>query len=69
MFVFDGQSGRDRITDFDIGTDILKVGQALSDLRFVQRGDTVVVSFETTKISVAGVTVADLADAGNFDFG
>ena len=60
-FVFDPTSGRDRITDFEDGIDMIAIqGARAADLTLTQSGSNVIVSFGATAIIVADVTTADL---------
>lgn len=71
VFLFNEGHGDDRIVDFRIGFDIIEIGGSvveLSDLGFSQRGGDVLIDFADVTVLVEDVTVADLRDAGNFDF-
>ncbi|GHG93164.1 hypothetical protein GCM10010961_25510 [Pseudodonghicola xiamenensis] len=70
-FLFARGDGHDRITDFEVGRDTIVIGRGateLSDLDFARKGADVLISFADVTILVEDVKVADLKDAGNFDF-
>lgn len=70
-FKFTKGHGNDRITDFEIGRDVIEIGKGankLADLSFATKGSDVLVSFADVTILVEDVKIADLQDAANFDF-
>lgn len=69
VFAFRKGHGDDRITDFEIGRDIIEIGKGaskMSDLSFAQTGGDVLLSFANVTILVENLRVADLDSAGNF---
>lgn len=70
MFMFNRQSGADRITDFEEGIDLIQITGVsnLGRLTFTQTGSDVLVEFRTLDILVEDTTVALLAQAQNFQF-
>lgn len=70
-FVFATGSGHDRIADFQLGIDIIAIGDgaaALTDLSFSQQGADVLIGFADATILVENMTVGALQDGGTFDF-
>lgn len=70
-FQFSKGDGADRITDFQIGLDLIEIDSGaarLGDLGFTRKGGDVLISFADVTVLVENVTVADLRDADNFLF-
>lgn len=70
-FQFSKGDGNDRITDFEIGLDIIDIGRgarSLDDLEFTRKGADVLISFANVTVLVEDVKIADLRDADNFFF-
>ncbi|MGD9865954.1 MAG: calcium-binding protein [Pseudodonghicola sp.] len=70
-FQFGKGDGADRITDFQIGLDLIEIDSGaarLGDLEFARKGGDVLISFADVTVLVENVTVADLRDADNFLF-
>ena len=69
-FVFNPDGGNDKITDFEVGIDTAQfVGAtALGQLGFAQFGDDVEVSYDGTTVLFMDRLLADIQDAGNFEF-
>ncbi|PJE35786.1 hypothetical protein CVM52_15350 [Pseudooceanicola lipolyticus] len=69
-FVFKSSAGADTITDFQIGTDTIKIkgADSLDEITFAPARAKVVLSFEQVQVTVEDVTLADLQDAANFLF-
>lgn len=69
-FVFNRTSGRDTVTDFAAGEDLIRIAGAsgLGALGFRTVGDDVLISFGTARILVEDITVAELRSVDNFMF-
>lgn len=70
VFQFRKGHGQDRITDFDIGSDIVKIGLGAArfgDLTFDKQGSDVMVSFANVDILIENVALSAIRDAANFD--
>lgn len=71
VFMFDLQSGRDKIFGFSVGTDQIDLVQAdiaFDELSFSVSGKFVLVEFEDVDILVRGASLDELNDADNFVF-
>lgn len=68
VFHFDLGDGRDRITDFTAGQDVIEILDAvrLRDLVLTKVGHDVRVDFQSVHILVEGVTLAELSHGYNF---
>jgi hypothetical protein len=70
-FIHDGLFGRDTITDFAIGTDVMIIRTAgvasMSDILFTQDGADALLTMGANSIRLTGVTAANLS-AGDFIF-
>ena len=69
MFKFRKGDGKDTITDFEIGRDVIDIAglKRLNQLDFDRQGDDVTISYRNIDILVRDVTLNALQDAGNFD--
>lgn len=69
-FVFRTGDGLGVITDFDLGSDVIKILPAdrRSDLDFSVDGDDVLIGFSSIQIRVEDVTLAQINQADNFAF-
>lgn len=70
-FVFKRGEGSDTIVDFDVDSDVIKIGRganSMDDLSFARAGADVVVHFSNVSIVVQDVTPADIQDVDNFLF-
>ena len=70
-FFFKRGDGKDRITDFNIGQDLIEIGKGankLGKLNFNKQGSDVLVTFANVEILVEDVTLRMLRDADNFEF-
>ncbi|MEY8829983.1 calcium-binding protein [Sedimentitalea sp. XS_ASV28] len=70
VFLFDGLSyeGRDEITDFMIGTDILRISGLVFDDIVIEGGDTALIALDDkTEISLNGIPAAHIG-ASDFEF-
>lgn len=71
VFMFDLDSGRDKIIGFSVGSDMIDLVQAdiaFDELTFAQSGKFVLVEYEDVDILVRGANLTDLDDADNFVF-
>lgn len=71
VFMFDLDSGRDKIFGFTVGSDKIDLVQAdiaFDELSFTQSGKFVLVQFEDVDILVRGASLDALNDADNFVF-
>jgi Ca2+-binding RTX toxin-like protein len=71
VFAFAKGDGRDRVKDFQAGTDQIEIGRGatgLVDLTLRKTGDNVVVSFKDVQIVVEDIGLNRLDDADNFLF-
>ena len=68
-FFFQKGSGSDVITDFEAGTDLIKIGRGagrFGQLKFTEEADHTLVEFSDVRIKVMGVTLDMLNDSDNF---
>lgn len=71
VFIFDLDSGRDKVLGFKTGSDVFDLTEAdiaFDELSFEQSGKFVLVEFEDVDILVRGSSLSDLNDADNFIF-
>lgn len=70
VFVFAPGGGRDRITDFELGVDLLQftAASSMADVRITANGANAIVIVGNASVIVENVTRADLLDADNFLF-
>ncbi|MGV6847843.1 MAG: calcium-binding protein [Marinibacterium sp.] len=70
-FEFKKGDGKDTITDFDLGVDVISIGKGankMANLSFQKAGSDVIVSFANVEITVEDITRKALNDADNFLF-
>ena len=69
-FRFDLGDGKDRITDFTAGQDVIRIlaADSRADLTFVVKGHDVQIDYRSIHILVQDITLAELDQAVNFQF-
>ncbi|MFS4583476.1 calcium-binding protein [Phaeobacter sp. C3_T13_0] len=71
IFIFNRGDHTDRITDFEVGVDRIKLGagaDSMDDVDFGQEGDDVAVYFANVTVLVENTTISDLQDGDHFLF-
>ena len=70
VFVFGRDDGTDRITDFTLGEDVIRISAVnrLGGLSFFRIGPDVQINFGDLHILVEDITIAQLRQADNFPF-
>lgn len=70
QFEFSAGGGRDRVTDFALGSDVIHFtnADALADITFAKQGTGVLLTVGAVSVLVDNVTVAQMQVADNFTF-